>query len=109
MSPLLTINAPVQCPHGAPASIVPSNARVLAGGTPVAVLSDMTLVTGCPFTVGPVPQPCLPVTWLTGTVRVLVGGQPALALTSTGMAQSATGVPAGPPVVSPAQSRVLGS
>ena len=109
MSPLLTVSAPVQCPHGAPATIVPSNARVLAGGQPVAVLTDTTLVTGCPFVVGVVPQPCVPITWLVGATRVLVGGQPALVLTATGMAQSAAGAPAGPPVVSPSQTRALGS
>ena len=109
MSPLLTVNAPVQCPHGAPAAIVPSNTRVLAGGAPVALLSDTTLVTGCPFNVSGVPQPCVPVTWIVGATRVLVGGQPALVLSATGLAQSAAQVPAGPPVVSPAQTRAMGS
>lgn len=109
MSPLLTVNATVQCPHGAPAVIVPSNTRVLAGGAPVALLSDTTLVTGCPFVVGVVPQPCVPVTWIVGATRVLVGGQPPLVLTATGIAQSATQVPAGPPVVSPSQTRAMAS
>ena len=109
MSPLLTVSAAVQCPHGAPATFVPSNTRVLAGGVPVALLSDTTLVAGCPFNVSGVPQPCVPVAWIAGATRVLIGGQPALVLSATGLVQSATQIPAGPPIISPSQTRALGS
>ena len=81
---------------------------MLVSGQPVATLSDMYLVAGCPFVVGPKPQPCVKVQWLVGAARVMVGGQPALLQTSPGLCQSAEQIPAGPPTVIAGQVRVKG-
>jgi hypothetical protein len=109
---LLHVGAAVSCPHGAPAQIVAANARVLVGGAPVATVTDTTTVTGCPFQVpvgaGTKPQPCVTVRWLVPAARVLVGGQPALLNTSAGLCLSAEQIPAGPPLVSATQPRVVG-
>lgn len=110
--PLLHPGATVSCPHGAPAQIVSANTRVIVGGTPVAVLTDNTLVSGCPFQIpvgaGTKPQPCVTARWLVGATRVLVGGLPALLMTSTGICQSPEQIPQGPPVIATAQTRVVG-
>lgn len=109
MTPALTPGASLNCPHGGKATILPGAARVLVGGQPLALLSDMTMVAGCAFAVGPKPQPCVKLLWLVGTTRVLAGGQPALVQAATGLCQSAEQIPQGPPIIVPGQTRVLAS
>lgn len=114
---LLHVNAVMQCTHGAPATITPSQPRVLVSGQPVATMASQIMVAGCPFQIpvpgGTKPQPCLTVKWLMPSTRFLVGGQPA-ALTPApgagpGICQSAEQIPQGPPTVATVQVRVLGS
>jgi hypothetical protein len=106
--PLLHVGATAICPHAGQVQIVPSNARVLVSGMPVAVLPDTTLVAGCVFTLpGPKPSPCVRVQWLVPAARVLVMGQPALLQTSTGLCLSPEQAPQGPPTVLAAQPRVV--
>jgi hypothetical protein len=108
--PLIAVGAVGMCPHGGQMSIVSSNARVLAGGMAVATLADQYLIAGCAFTIPPgKPQPCVRVQWMTPATRVMVGGQPAMLLTSTGLALSAEGIPGGPPNVTSTQPRVVGT
>ena len=106
--PLVVVGAVAICPHGGQVTIISSNARVLAGGTPVATLADTFLIAGCAFTVPP-PHPCIKVQWLTPAVRVLVNGQPAILQTSTGLCLAPDMAPQGPPVVSTTQPRVIGT
>jgi hypothetical protein len=84
---------------------------VLVGGQPVALLTDLIIATGCPFTVGPKPQPCLLARWLMPTTRVTINGSPAMVLPSPGagpgLFQSADQIPAGPPLVTVVQTRVI--
>jgi hypothetical protein len=90
----MEVTATIMCGHGGPVKIIPSNTRVMVGGVPVALQTDTTLVSGCPFTVPPgTPMPCIPVQWATGTTRVMITGKPALLANSMGMN---TGM--GPPV-----------
>lgn len=106
-TPILTAAATVACPHAAPAMIAATGARVLVAGQPAALLSDFTTVAGCPLASLPTPSPCLTVKWLTGSTRVLAGGQPMLLLTSTGLALNPSQAPQGAPLVLAAQPRVL--
>ncbi len=106
--------ASVSCPHGAPAQVAAVQPRVLVGGLPVALITDQIIATGCPFTVpGPKPQPCLLAKWLMPSVRVLVNGSPIMLLPSPGpgpgLFQSADQIPAGPPIVTAVQTRVIAS
>lgn len=108
---LLHVNAGMTCLHQAKATIAPAQARVLAGGQPVATMASRIVVAGCPFTVPPSkPQPCLTVKWAMPTTRVLVGGQPAMVQAApgpgAGMGMSGP-IPNGPPVLSLFQMRVL--
>jgi hypothetical protein len=108
--PLLQLVAVMTCPHAAgqvkPAS---TNTRVLAGGSPVVTIADTFLIAGCPFTVpGPKPQPCMRVQWSAPATRVFVNGSPALLQASVGTCLSADQIPAGPPVISVNQPRVVG-
>ncbi len=114
---LLHVGAVVQCTHGVPAVISPTQPRVLVNGQPVATITAPTAVTGCPFQIpvgpGTKPQPCITVKWLMPSVRVLLGGQPAALVTGPGPApgicQSAEQIPQGPPIIGMVQTRVIGS
>jgi uncharacterized Zn-binding protein involved in type VI secretion len=105
---LLHVGATAVCPHGGQVTVIPTNTRVFVGGQPVATLADQFLAAGCAFTVPP-PQPCVKVQWLVPATRVLVNGRPAILQTSTGLCQSATMIPQGPPTVIATQARVSGS
>jgi hypothetical protein len=114
---LLHVNATMQCTHQAPATITPSQPRVVVSGQPVATMTSQIAVAGCPFQIpvgaGTKPQPCVTVKWMMPSARFLVGGQPAALLpapgTGPGVCLSADQIPAGPPVVSVVQTRVIGS
>jgi hypothetical protein len=101
----------VSCPHGATATVVTSNARVLVGGQPVALVTDIDPVAGCPFQVpvgpGTKPQPCVTVSWLVPAARVTILAQPVLVATSVGLCKSVEQIPAGPPVIGVCQPRVV--
>lgn len=108
---LLTVASTVQCTHQAPATVTPSNTRVLADGSPVVTSADMHTVAGCPFTVpGPKPQPCVTITWVAAT-RVFVGGTPSVVQVTgpgQGTCNSAEQIKQGPPVIGAIQPRVAG-
>jgi hypothetical protein len=91
-------------------SIISSNTRVLVSGQPVATAIDIGTIIGCAFTV-PIgkPQPCVQVKWLVPATRVLVNGSPALLMPGPHLCLSADQIPAGPPIVSMCQVRVVGT
>lgn len=110
-APAIAVGASIMCPHGGVATVVTTNTRVLAGGTPVSVLTDQHVVAACPFQVpapgGTKPQPCLTLRWTVGASRVQVLGQPVLEQASVGLAYSAEQIPQGAPVVTATQPRVV--
>jgi hypothetical protein len=107
------VGAQAMCPHSGQVSIVSSNSKVLVGGQPVATFSDTYTIAGCPFQIpvgaGTKPQPCMKVQWLVPAMRVLVGGQPPVLSTSTGLCQSAEQIPQGAPSVTTTQMKVSGT
>ena len=110
---IVTASAKGTCPHGGQLSVIPAQARVMVGGAPAAVLSDLGSVAACPFQIpvgaGTKPQPCVTAGWVVAAVRVLVGGQPVLLQDSTGLCKSAEQIPQGPPTVTTTQLRVKGA
>jgi hypothetical protein len=111
---LMHVGAGMQCPHGGMATIAPSQTRVVVSGQPIATMSSVMSVAGCVFTVpGPKPQPCVLVKWAMPSTRFVVSGQPVALIAAPGagpaIAQSADQIPAGPPIVSAVQARVIGS
>jgi hypothetical protein len=113
---ILHVGATMQCTHAAPATIPPTQTRVLVSGQPAATVPAQIAVAGCPFMI-PVPpppatkpQPCVLIKWLNVSTRVTVMGQPLLLQASpgpgAGICQSVEQIPQGPPVVSALQLRV---
>lgn len=106
--PSLTAASTLLCPHGGQVTIVPSNARAMAGGAPIATTAATFLVAGCAFTLpGPLPSPCVQVQWLVPGLRLRAGSQ-ALDAGSVGLCLSATGAPQGPVSIVATQPRVKG-
>jgi len=105
--PVLHTGAVATCPHAGPLNILAASPRVTVSGMNAAVLTDQGLVTGCAFTVGPKPQPCLTTRWIAGATRVLANGQPLLINPCVAICQSADQIPNGPPIITGSQTRVI--
>jgi hypothetical protein len=108
MAAILQQGCVIQCPHGGMVNPIPANVRVRVGGGFALLATDVFIVAGCPFTVGPKPQPCITVEWQAPTQRVQVNGQTVLLATSIGLCKSAEQVVQGVAIVSAAQPRVQG-
>lgn len=105
---LLHVGAKITCFHAGQVTIQSTNRRVKVSGQAVATVNDSFVVTGCPFQVGPKPQPCVKLAWTMPASRVKVNGQPVILQDSTGVGQSAEQIPQGPPRVVSTQQRVSG-
>lgn len=108
MPSLLHLNASILCPHGAPATMIPSQARVTIAGQPAATMADQFLVTGCAFAPGGVATPCVRIQWTVPAARVKVNGLPVLLQSSLGLGINAAQAPQGPAVVVSANPKVQG-
>jgi len=106
---LLDVSASLRCPHGGQIAISPGSQRVKASHQPAATTADDFQVTGCPFMVGPKPQPCVTVRWTAAASKVSAGGRELVLQDSAGTCLSADQVPAGPPQVVATQTRVKGT
>jgi hypothetical protein len=108
MAYLLNTSTTVLCTHAGTVSAITTNTRVKASGEYVVTISDLFMVTGCVFQVGPKPQPCVKIQWLVPAKRVRVNGQQVLTQSSTGVCLSVEQIPQGPPNVVTTQLRVQG-
>lgn len=104
MSYVIDPSFTAMCPHAGTVSTVPTNVRVMVGGSPAAVAADPFLVAGCAFMAGPSPAPCATVNWMVTSLRVKVGGQPTVTSASVGLTSGAA--PPAPPLVLVTQLRV---
>lgn len=90
---IVHVGATVLCSHGGQANSSVPFPRVLVSGQPVVTIAAPYLVAGCsmpPPTAGN--GPCVTGQWLTGSTRVLAGGQP-LVLQSSSSVCAPTGTP----------------
>ncbi|OUL98513.1 hypothetical protein [Variovorax sp. JS1663] len=81
---LVQVGAQVLCAHGGQATPTVPNPRVTLGGAPSVLVSSPYVIAGCalpPPTAGN--GPCVSGQWLSGTTRVLSGGQPLLVQSSS--------------------------
>lgn len=105
---ILQFGCTMLCPHGGQVTVVPSQTQVLLGGQPALLASDVFVVAGCPFFIGPAPSPCVKVTWLGAATQVKVAGQAPLLQSSVGLCIAATGVPQGNVIITGIQTKVSG-
>lgn len=106
MAEQLTTASTLQCPHGGQALLVTANARVAADHAPVLLESDIHIVTGCPFTVGSSPSPCVRIDWSGGSRQVRINNTATLTTTSIGQCCNAAGAVQGVAVIVNTQQRV---
>lgn len=104
--PAVTTGAALMCPHGGTIAIATRNVRVLAGGAPIATITDGFSVADCPFVTESGPLPCVSIAWTASATRVLIDGQPPILQTSTGLALGVGGIASGLAIIAATQSRV---
>lgn len=97
----LTTSSTLQCPHGGTVIIVSTNLRVDAVNAPIATLSDVFVIAGCPLS-----SPCLTVRWLIPDFRVKANGSLTLSRSSLGLCLNAFQTPQGLAIVVNTQARV---
>ncbi len=103
---VLTAASVIQCTHGGAASVVPSNTRALADGSPILVETDVHMVAGCAFNVSGAPSPCVTIAWSAGSTKVKAGGTPVLTQGSIGQCKNAAQAVQGVAIVSSTQTKV---
>ena len=99
MADLLTVSSRLGCPHGGVVSAIPAQSQDTVDGAPILTVADTFLVSGCPFTIGSDPSPCLAVSWADTANTSTAGGYAALSGESVGTCTAATGAGQGPVVI----------
>lgn len=105
---LLTVSSSINCPHGGQAILSTSNTKVLAGGAPVLMESDVHPVVGCPFTIGPKYSPCVRIEWSLGSKSMEINTTRPLDQGSVGKCIGAEGAPQGVAIVAQTQAKAAG-
>ncbi len=75
---LLQQGATVLCMHGGQSQPMTTNMRVKAGGQPIVTQQDMYAISGCTYTPGASPMPCVTGQWVSAATRVKAGGVPVI-------------------------------
>ncbi|MEV7084828.1 hypothetical protein AB0O07_02800 [Streptomyces sp. NPDC093085] len=108
---LITTGSTISCPHGGRVAAVSGTASGATGvrvdGALLPAPGDAFRVTGCPHTVGGVPDPCLSVRWMPVRSKgvVLVDGEPLLSDATAALCLNAALVPQGAPAVAAPSGR----
>jgi hypothetical protein len=105
---LLDAATTVACPHGGQGTAVASNQKVMLGGSPALVSSDMVTISGCSFQISGAPSPCMTVQWQAPATRVKINGTAALLSSSVALCMSAANAPQGTGMLSGYQTKVQG-
>lgn len=92
---ILTTASSITCPHGGTANLTTANTTTGASGAKSLLETDIHTVTGCPFTIGNKPSPCLRIEWSAGAGMVKVAGTPVLVQSSIGICYSPENAPQG--------------
>jgi hypothetical protein len=103
---VITTGSQVQCPHGGRAVLTTANHRLGARSGHVLLERDVHLVSGCPFTVGTTPSPCVRIEWQAPATRVAAAGTQVLLETSVGVCVNAGNAPQGVAQVVQAEPQV---
>lgn len=106
---LLTTACTLMCPHGGTVTIACSNTSTQAGGAYVLRPSDSYTIAGCPFAIGSSPHPCVSVEWIVSDQHTKVAGDATLSSQSVGLCKASDLAPQGTVLITPAQTRAMGS
>lgn len=103
---ILTTGSTVQCPHGGTANLTTANQRASAASGEALLESDVHTVTGCPFTIGNKPSPCVRIEWKAGAQALQAGGTAVLLESSLGTCYSPENAPQGLALVVQPEAKV---
>jgi hypothetical protein len=106
--PICTTASTMTCPHGGTIILTTSNAKMKVQGAFALLVTDVHIVAGCPFAVGPKYQPCVTVRWSAGATETNVDGTPVLIQTSIGTCYSVEQIPQGVAVIAQVQPNAKG-
>ena len=109
MPSLLTIASQVMCPHGGQAILATTNSAVMADGAPALLESDIHMIAGCPFAIGPKYSPCVRIEWSAGTAMSDTNGTKFLNQQSIGQCLGVEGATQGLALVVQTQSKADGT
>jgi len=109
MAHLLTTASQVMCPHGGQATLLTSNTKVTADGSPVLLESDVHMIAGCSFTIGTKYSPCVRIEWSAGTSTSDSNGTNFLTQSSVGKCLGAEGGTQGMAMVVQTQMKAEGT
>jgi len=101
---LLNAQTVIMCPHGGIVTHIPATytSYRVDGRLPM-LLTDQYLISGCPF-FSFMASPCHRVMWVSGSVNLIVKGQPVLTLSSVGLCESAALIIQGPAIITYTQT-----
>ena len=101
---LLNTQTVIMCPHGGIVTHIPlTYTSYRVDGRRPMFLTDQYLIAGCSF-FSFMASPCSRIVWLSGSVNLIVNGQPVLTLSSVGLCQSASGIMQGPAIITYTQT-----
>jgi hypothetical protein len=103
---ILTTGSTVQCPHGGVAQLSTADLKVSAATGKALLESDVHAVTGCAFTIGTKPSPCVRIEWSAGAMKLQAGGTAVLLESSLGTCYSPENAPQGLALVAQAEPKV---
>jgi len=85
MASLLNTSSVMMCPHGGTVSVVTTNTKAMAGGSPLIGATDTYMIAGCAFVIGTVPHPCMQVQWVQPDLQSQITGDFTLNESSVGL------------------------
>jgi len=102
---ILTTASQIICMHGGKATLTTANTMVKVNNMPALLETDIHLVSGCSFTVGPKYQPCVRIEWSAGATMCKINGTPVLVQSSIGKCYSAENVMQGIAIIAQTQTK----
>jgi hypothetical protein len=108
MAALLNSSSVMMCPHGGTVTAITTNTKAKAGGDFILRSSDIFIIAGCPFTIGPNPHPCVQVQWVQPDTRSQVMSDFTLSEASVGLCVAPDQAVQGTVLVNSTQPKVSG-
>ncbi len=102
---VLTTMSQIKCMHGGTAILTTANTKLMVDNAPALLESDVPVVVGCPFTIGPKYSPCVKIEWTLGAAMLSSNGTKVLVKTSIGKCISGEGATQGIAMVASTQMK----
>lgn len=102
---ILTTMSQIKCMHGGTAILTTANTKLTVDNAPALLETDVPLVVGCPFTIGPKYSPCVRIEWTAGAAMMNTNGTKVLIRSSVGKCISVEGAPQGVAIVATTQMK----